>query len=111
VLLVAGSAVQRYMLALEHEQEVIGAISNLVMAVYAMESVLLRTQKKLSKAFIARRASPRLPRRAHTSSQRQMAWKWRHGGRWRAIAEGTRSVPISPSLGDSCDARRLIRSA
>jgi len=49
VLLVAGSAVQRYMLALEHEQEVIGVISNLVMAVYAMESVLLRTQKKLAK--------------------------------------------------------------
>ncbi len=48
-LLVAGSAVQRYMLGLEHEQEVIGVISNLVMAVYAMESVLLRTQKKLAK--------------------------------------------------------------
>jgi alkylation response protein AidB-like acyl-CoA dehydrogenase len=49
VLLVAGSAAQRYMLALEHEQEVIGVISNLVMAVYAMESVLLRTRKKLTK--------------------------------------------------------------
>jgi alkylation response protein AidB-like acyl-CoA dehydrogenase len=50
LLLVAGSAVQRYMLALEHEQEVIGVISNLAMAVYAMESVLLRTQKKLANA-------------------------------------------------------------
>ncbi len=50
VLLVAGSAVQHYMLALEQEQEVVGVISNLVMAVYAMESVLLRTQKKLTKA-------------------------------------------------------------
>jgi hypothetical protein len=50
VLLAAGSAVQRYMLALEHEQEVIEVISNLVMAVYAMESVLLRTQKRLGKA-------------------------------------------------------------
>jgi len=50
VLLVAGSAVQRYMLALEHEQEVIGVFSNLVMAVYAMESVLLRTRKNLVKA-------------------------------------------------------------
>src|SRR5208283_4078825 len=49
VLLVAGSAVQRYMLALEHEQEVIGVISNLVMAVYAMESALLRTRKNLVK--------------------------------------------------------------
>jgi len=50
LLLVAGTAVQRYMLTLEHEQEVIGVLSNLVMAVYAMESVLLRTQKKLAKA-------------------------------------------------------------
>jgi hypothetical protein len=50
LLLAAGGAVQRYMLALEHEQEVIGVISNLVMAVYAMESVLLRTRKKLAKA-------------------------------------------------------------
>jgi len=49
LLLVAGSAVQRYRQALEHEQEVIGVISNLVMAVYAMESVLLRAQKKLEK--------------------------------------------------------------
>jgi alkylation response protein AidB-like acyl-CoA dehydrogenase len=47
-LLVAGSAVQRFMMALEKEQEVIGALSNLVMDVYAMESVLLRTLKKLS---------------------------------------------------------------
>lgn len=46
LLLVAGTAVQRYMLGLEHEQEVVGVISNLVMAVYAMESVLLRTRKK-----------------------------------------------------------------
>jgi alkylation response protein AidB-like acyl-CoA dehydrogenase len=49
LLLVAGSAVQRFMLAMEQEQEVIGVISNLVMAIYAMESVLLRTQKKLGK--------------------------------------------------------------
>jgi alkylation response protein AidB-like acyl-CoA dehydrogenase len=47
-LLVAGSAVQRFMMALEEEQEVIGVLSNLVMDVYAMESVLLRTLKKLS---------------------------------------------------------------
>ncbi len=48
-LLVAGSAVQKYMQALADEQEVIGVLSNLVMEVYAMESALLRTLKKLSK--------------------------------------------------------------
>jgi hypothetical protein len=50
LLLVAGNAVQRYLQALEQEQEVIGVISNLVMAVYAMESVLLRSQKKLKRS-------------------------------------------------------------
>jgi len=50
LLLVAGSAVQRYMLGLEQEQEVVAVISNLVMAVYAMESVLLRTRKTLGKS-------------------------------------------------------------
>ena len=46
-LLVTGSAVQRFVMALEKEQEVIGSLSNLVMDVYAMESLLLRTLKKL----------------------------------------------------------------
>jgi alkylation response protein AidB-like acyl-CoA dehydrogenase len=50
MLLVAGNAVQRYLQALEHEQEVIGVISNLVMTLYAMESVLLRAQKKLQRS-------------------------------------------------------------
>ena len=50
VLLVAGSAVQRYLQALEQEQEVVGALSNLVMEVYAMESALLRCLKKLAKS-------------------------------------------------------------
>jgi alkylation response protein AidB-like acyl-CoA dehydrogenase len=47
-LLVAGSAVQRFLVGLGKEQEVIGVLSNLVMDVYAMESLLLRTLKKLS---------------------------------------------------------------
>jgi alkylation response protein AidB-like acyl-CoA dehydrogenase len=51
-LLVAGSAVQRYLQALSDEQEVIGAISNLVMDVYAMESVLLRARKKLGRSAL-----------------------------------------------------------
>jgi alkylation response protein AidB-like acyl-CoA dehydrogenase len=51
-LLVAGSAVQKYMQALADQQEVIGVLSNLVMEVYAMESALLRTLKKLSKSAL-----------------------------------------------------------
>ncbi|MGH9398709.1 MAG: acyl-CoA dehydrogenase family protein [Terriglobia bacterium] len=47
VLLVAGSAVQKFGKALTEEQEVIGALSNLVIEVYSMESTLLRAQKHL----------------------------------------------------------------
>lgn len=51
-LLVAGSAVQKYMEALAEEQEVVGVISNLVMEIYAMESALLRTRKKIGRTSI-----------------------------------------------------------
>jgi alkylation response protein AidB-like acyl-CoA dehydrogenase len=47
-LLVAGAAVQKYLQALSEEQEVIGGLSNVIIEVYAMESALLRAQKKLS---------------------------------------------------------------
>ena len=47
LLLVAGSAVQKYLDALAEEQEVVGVLSNLVMEVYAVESALLRTRKKI----------------------------------------------------------------
>ncbi|HUI43601.1 MAG TPA: acyl-CoA dehydrogenase family protein [Terriglobia bacterium] len=49
VLLVAGSAVQRYLQALADEQEIIGVLSDLVMDVYGMESALLRTLKKAAR--------------------------------------------------------------
>jgi alkylation response protein AidB-like acyl-CoA dehydrogenase len=49
-LLVAGSAVQKYLKALAEEQEVVAVISNLVMGIYALESALLRTRKRISKA-------------------------------------------------------------
>src|SRR5258707_7672894 len=41
----AGRAMQKYREKLADEQELIGALSNVVMEVYAMESCLLRTQK------------------------------------------------------------------
>jgi alkylation response protein AidB-like acyl-CoA dehydrogenase len=41
----AGGAVQKYMQKLADEQELIGALSNVVMEIYAMESCLLRAQK------------------------------------------------------------------
>ena len=44
-LLVAGAAYQRFGAALEDQQEIAGAISDMVMAIYAAESALLRTEK------------------------------------------------------------------
>ena len=45
VLLVAGAAVQKYLQALADEQEVVAAISSMVMETYAMESAVLRVRK------------------------------------------------------------------
>jgi alkylation response protein AidB-like acyl-CoA dehydrogenase len=41
----AGGAVQKYREKLAEEQELIGALANMVMEIYAMESALLRAQK------------------------------------------------------------------
>jgi alkylation response protein AidB-like acyl-CoA dehydrogenase len=47
-LLAAGSAVQKYREQLADQQEVVGALSNIVMKIYAMESSLRRAQKSVT---------------------------------------------------------------
>jgi butyryl-CoA dehydrogenase len=47
-LFAAGAATQKYMMQIEQQQEVMGAIADMVIEVYAMESVLLRTMKLTS---------------------------------------------------------------
>jgi butyryl-CoA dehydrogenase len=44
-LFAAGSATQKYMQAIEDQQEIMGAIADMVIETYAMESAILRTQK------------------------------------------------------------------
>jgi len=44
-LFAAGVAVQKYMQAIQDEQEIMGAIANMVIETYAMESAVLRAQK------------------------------------------------------------------
>jgi alkylation response protein AidB-like acyl-CoA dehydrogenase len=44
-LFAAGAATQKYMQALQDQQEVMGAIADMVIETYAMESAVLRTQK------------------------------------------------------------------
>jgi alkylation response protein AidB-like acyl-CoA dehydrogenase len=44
-LFVSGSASQKYMQAIQDQQEVMGAIADMVIETYAMESAVLRAQK------------------------------------------------------------------
>ena len=44
-LFAAGSATQKYMQAIEDQQEIMGAIADMVIETYAMESAVLRAQK------------------------------------------------------------------
>jgi hypothetical protein len=48
VLMTAGVAVQKYMMELSKEQEIIMNIADMAMEVFAMESVMLRTEKLVS---------------------------------------------------------------
>src|ERR1700686_5206723 len=57
-LFAAGAATQKYMMQIEQQQEVMGAIADMVIEVYAMESVLLRTMKIASAQAEAAAAVP-----------------------------------------------------
>ena len=48
-LMLAGAASQKYMMAIADQQEILGAIADLVIQVFAMDSVLLRTQKQMER--------------------------------------------------------------
>ena len=48
-LFAAGVATQKYMQALQNEQEIMGAIANMAIETYAMESVTLRTRKMVER--------------------------------------------------------------
>jgi alkylation response protein AidB-like acyl-CoA dehydrogenase len=48
-LFVAGSATQKYMQTIQDQQEIMGAIADMVMEAYAMESAVLRAQKILER--------------------------------------------------------------
>lgn len=50
VLLGAGLAAQKYMQKIEHEQEILANLANMVAEVYNMESAVLRTEKAINAA-------------------------------------------------------------
>src|SRR5947199_10718993 len=47
-LFAAGAATQKYMQQIEQQQEIMGAIADMVIEVYAMEAALLRTMKSVA---------------------------------------------------------------
>lgn len=53
-LMLAGAASQKYMMALSDQQEILGAIADMVIETYAMDSVVLRTQKLIERQGEAR---------------------------------------------------------
>ena len=48
-LFAAGAATQKYMQAIQDQQEVMGAIADMMIEIYAMESAVLRAQKIVEK--------------------------------------------------------------
>jgi hypothetical protein len=48
-VLMLGGAAQKYMMSIQDEQEILAAVTDLMMETYAMESALLRVQKKVQK--------------------------------------------------------------
>jgi butyryl-CoA dehydrogenase len=48
-LMLAGAAAQKYMMALEEQQEILGAIADMVIEAFAMDSVVLRTRKLIER--------------------------------------------------------------
>jgi butyryl-CoA dehydrogenase len=53
-LMLAGAASQKYMMAISDQQEIMGAIADMVIEGYAMDSVVLRTQKLIERQGEAR---------------------------------------------------------
>jgi alkylation response protein AidB-like acyl-CoA dehydrogenase len=57
-LFVSGSATQKYMTTIDQQQEVMGAIADMTIEIYAMESAVLRTQKMVEQKGEASAALP-----------------------------------------------------
>jgi butyryl-CoA dehydrogenase len=53
-LMLAGAAAQKYMMEIENQQEIMGAIADMVIETFAMDSAVLRTQKLIERNGEAR---------------------------------------------------------
>jgi hypothetical protein len=66
-LFVAGSATQKYMQAIQDQQEIMGAIADITIETYAMESAVVRTQKMVESKGEAAAALPLAMTRVYLS--------------------------------------------
>ncbi|HEY6301638.1 MAG TPA: acyl-CoA dehydrogenase family protein [Terriglobales bacterium] len=64
-LFVSGAATQKYMMAIQEQQEVMGAIADMTIEIYAMESAVLRAQKMVEQKGEASAALPIAMTRAY----------------------------------------------
>jgi len=88
-LLVAGVAYQKYMAALAEQQEIVAAISDIVMEAFALESAVLRTQK-IAVRFGEERAAPATA----------MTRLWVHS-RMDSVEQRARTALAAAAAGDS----------
>ena len=105
-LFVAGSATQKYMQKIADEQEVMGALADMIIAVYTMESAILRAEKIGAKDDLHsyRDGEALRRRRPSRSSRSPRAWSspplpketWRgHSSPFSAASRST--TPPTPS--------------
>lgn len=67
-LFAAGVATQKYMQAIQDQQEIMGAIANMTIETYAMESAVLRAQKLAEREGEARAANAIAMARVYTAA-------------------------------------------
>ena len=96
-LLAAGAAMQKYREQLADQQEIVGALADIVIEIYAMESALLRAQK--SAIVCAAQAQPPAMRAAASRRCWKTAWdasKRARGRRWPLRSKATCCARNSP---------------
>jgi alkylation response protein AidB-like acyl-CoA dehydrogenase len=80
-LMVAGAAVQKFMMKLSDEQEVLMNLADMLIEAYVAESVLLRVEKLVS-----------LRGEANTQIQKEMALVYLHGAVEKAASAGRQAI-------------------
>ncbi len=109
-LLAAGAAMQKYRERLADQQEIVGALADIVIEIYAMESALLRAEKAIaSRGDATRRHCRRRPRPA-------ARWRGARGSlarapRWPLPWKAICCAPNWPCCAASSSANRRTPSA